>query len=66
MLSNEIWNALAKNGKKEYEPMLGRRYKDARSGFVGKADYYTLSGQLRLNNGTETRMAWAIDCKPII
>lgn len=60
MLSNKTWNALCKAGKEDYEPMLGKTYRDTTTGYVGKARYYTLCGQINLDNGTnEFYMAWA-------
>ena len=65
MLSNETWNILVANGKKEYKPMLGKYYRDKESGFVGKAYNYTLCGQLFLRNGKGYITAWAKNCEEV-
>lgn len=65
MLSDETWNALAKNGREKYAPLMGKTFKHETTGFVGVATNYTLSGQLWLLNNEEVRCFWATECQEV-
>lgn len=66
LISDEVWNALCKNARETLEPLLGRRFKSLKTGFVGVAYMYSLSGQLFLKdeNG-EHASAWADECEEV-
>lgn len=65
MLSQATWNALSANGRKEYEPLLGKTFRHIPTGFVGEATDYTLLGQLWLWDGDTHKTCWADECEEV-
>ena len=65
MLSDETWEALSRNGREKYAPMMGKTYRHMPTGFVGVAENYTLAGQLCLNGKRGYGAFWADECEEV-
>lgn len=65
MVSQRIWDALSKEGREKYAPLMGKTFKHIPTGFVGVATNYTLAGQLCLKGEKGYGAFWADECEEV-